>query len=64
MLTVREFLELCNQDWIDIDLYNCDTDECIRINITEMDNEEYEEIMEGNVESWDISKTICINYSI
>ena len=44
MLTVREFLELCNQDWIDIDLYNCDTDECIRINITEIDNEEYEEI--------------------
>ena len=65
MLTVREFLELCTQDWIDVDLFNCDTDDYITINISDMDNEEYEEIMEGNVESWDADcGKICINYSI
>ncbi len=64
MLTVREFLELCTQDWIDVDLFNCDTDDCITINIEDMDNEEYEEIMEANIESWDVgNEKICINYS-
>lgn len=65
MLTVREFLEMCTQDWIDVDLFNCDTDDCITINISDMDDEEYEEIIEGNVESWDVDYgKICINYSI
>ena len=65
MLTVREFLELCTQDWIDIDLFNCDTEDCITINIEDMDDEEYEEIMEGNVESWDVDcNKICIINSI
>ena len=65
MLSVGEFLELCTQDWIDVDFFNCDTDDCITINIADMDDEEYEEIMQGNVESWDVDcGKICINYSI
>lgn len=65
MLSVGEFLEMCTQDWIDVDLFNCDTDECITINMTDIDEEEYEEIMEGYVQSWDINcDKICINYSI
>ena len=65
MLSVGEFLELCTQDWIDVDLFNCDTDDCITINIADMDDEEYEEIMQGNVESLDVDcGKICINYSI
>lgn len=64
MLTVREFLEMCTQDWIDVDLFNCDTEDCITIYIGDMDDEEYEEIMEANVESWDVgNEKICINYS-
>ncbi len=65
MLTVRDFLEMCTQDWIDVDLFNCDTTDCITINIADIDEEEYEEIMEGNAESWDVNyDKICINYSI
>lgn len=51
METVREFLERCTQDDIDINFFNCDTEECITINIADMDNEEYEEIMEAYFES-------------
>ena len=65
MLTVRDFLEMCTQDWIDVDLFNCDTTDCITINIADIDEDEYEEIMEGNVDSWDVNcDKICINYSI
>lgn len=65
MLSVGEFLEMCTQDWIDVDLFNCDTDDCITINIADMNEEEYEEIMQGSVESWDVDNNkICINYSI
>ena len=39
------------------------TEECITINIADMDNEEYEEIMEATFESWDIDGRFCINYS-
>ena len=38
MDTVRDFLEMCTQDWIDVDLFNCDTDECITINIADIDD--------------------------
>ena len=62
MDTVRDFLEACNQDWIDVNLYNTDT---ITINISDMDNEEYEEIMESRFETWDLdSNGINVNYSI
>lgn len=65
MLSVGEFLGMCTQDWIDVDLFNCDTGDCITINIADMNEEEYEEIMQGNVESWDVDNNkICINYSI
>lgn len=63
METVREFLERCTQDDIDINFFNCDTEECITINIADMDNEEYEEIMEAYFESWDMDGRFCINYS-
>lgn len=65
MWTVRDFLEACNQDWIDVNLYNTDTGNTIRINITKMDDEEYEEIMEATFETWDLdSNGINVNYSI
>ena len=65
MWTVRDFLEACNQDWIDVNLYNIDTGDTITINISDMDNEEYEEIMESTFETWDLdSGEITINYSI
>lgn len=64
METVREFLERCTQDDIDVELFNCDTEECITINISDIDDEEYEEIMEATFESWDMEKRLCINYSI
>ena len=63
MWTVRDFLEGCTQDDIDVKLFNCDTEECITINISDMNNEEYEEIMEANYESWDLDDKLCINYS-
>ena len=46
METVRDFLEACNQDWLIVNLYNTDTDDIIKINIMEMDDEEYEVVME------------------
>lgn len=65
METVRDFLESCNQDWIDVNLYNTDTDDTITINISDMDNEKYEEIMDATFETWDLdSNGININYSI
>ena len=65
MLSVRDFLEMCNQDWIDVNLYNMDTGDTITINISDMDNEEYEEIMESTFETWDLdSDEINVNYSI
>ena len=65
MWTVRDFLEACNQDWIDVNLYNIDTGDTITINISDMDNEEYEEIMESTFETWDLdSNEINVNYSI
>lgn len=65
METVRDFLESCNQDWIDVNLHNTDTGDTITINISDMDNEEYEEIMDATFETWDLdSNGININYSI
>ena len=65
METVRDFLEACNQDWLIVNLYNTDTDDIIKINIMEMDDEEYEEIMEATFETWDLdSNGINVNYSI
>lgn len=65
MWTVRDFLEACGQDWIDVNLYNADTGNITTINIAEMDDEEYEEIMESTFETWDLdSKGINVNYSI
>lgn len=65
METVRDFLESCNQDWIDVNLYNTDTDDTITINISNMDNEEYEEIMDATFETWDLNEgKMTINYSI
>lgn len=65
METVRDFLESCNQDWIDVNLYNTDTGDTITINISDMDNEEYEEIMDATFETWDLNDgEITINYSI
>lgn len=51
MDTVRDFLEACSQDWIDVNLYNTDTGDVITINIMEMDDEEYEEIMDATFET-------------
>ena len=65
MDTVRDFLEACGQDWIDVNLYNTDTGDTIKINIMDMDDEEYEEIMEATFETWDLdSNGINVNYSI
>lgn len=65
METVRDFLEACNQDWLIVNLYNTDTGDIIKINIMEMDDEEYEEIMEATFETWDLdSNGINVNYSI
>lgn len=65
MDTVRDFLEACSQDWIDVNLYNTDTGDTIKINIMDMDDEEYEEIMEATFETWDLdSNGINVNYSI
>lgn len=64
MITVWDFLDMCTQDWIDIDLFNCDTGECIMINIADINEAEYEDIMNAQAMSWDIgdSGRICINY--
>lgn len=65
METVRDFLEACSMDWLDVNLYNTDTGDTITINISDMDNEEYEEIMESTFETWDLdSNGINVNYSI
>ena len=65
METVRDFLESCNQDWIDVNLYNTDTGDTITINISDMDDEEYEEIMDATFETWDLNEgEMTINYSI
>lgn len=65
MDTVRDFLEMCNQDWIDVNLYNTDTGDVITINIMEMDDEKYEDIMDATFETWDLNDgEITINYSI
>ena len=65
MWTVRDFLEACSQDWIDVNLYNTDTGDVIRINLMDMDDEKYEEIMDATFETWDLyDGEITINYSI
>lgn len=65
MWTVRDFLEACSQDWIDVNLYNTDTGDVIRINLMDMDDEKYEEIMDATFETWDLyDEEITINYSI
>ena len=65
MDTVRDFLEACSQGWIDVNLYNTDTGDVIRINLMDMDDEKYEEIMDATFETWDLyDGEITINYSI
>lgn len=65
MWTVRDFLEACSQDWIDVNLYNTDTGDVIKINLMDMDDEKYEEIMDATFETWDLyDGEITINYSI
>lgn len=65
MDTVRDFLEACSQDWIDVNLYNTDTGDVITINLMDMDEEEYEEIMDATFETWDLNDgEMAINYSI
>lgn len=65
MWTVRDFLEACSQDWIDVNLYNTDTGDVIKINLMDMDDEKYEEIMDVTFETWDLNdEEITINYSI
>ena len=65
-MTVREFIDMCTQDWIDIDLFNCDTSESTTMYIGDVDDEKYEELMSAEFMSWDISDggSICINYVI
>ena len=41
MDTVRDFLEACSQDWIDVNLYNTDTGDVIRINLMDMDDDDF-----------------------
>lgn len=65
MWTVRDFWEACSQDWIDVNLYNTDTGDIITINTMEMDDEEYEDIMDATFETWDLyDEEITISYSI
>lgn len=62
-MTVMDFLDMCAQDWIDVDLYNCDTSETMTVNIGDIDDEKYEGVMSAEFMSWDIdSGRICINY--
>jgi hypothetical protein len=65
MWTVRDFLEACSQDWIDVNLYNTDTGDVIKINLIDIDDEKYEEIMDATFETWDLyDGEMTINYSI
>lgn len=61
-MTVYDFLSMCTQDWIDIDLFDCDAEESVTINISDMDDLD-EEILEAEMMSWDIDNgRLCINY--
>ena len=64
MLTIRDFLELRTQDWVKVRLYDFNTGESIIIDVYDIDDEKYEEIMETEMEGWEIEDkdTICINY--
>lgn len=63
MDTVYDFLNLCTQDWIDIDLFDCDTEESTTINIADM-NDLDQDILYAEVMSWDVDNgKVCINYS-
>ena len=60
-MTVYDFITMCTQDWIEVDLYDCDSGDCITVNIDEAG--EYEDIMSAEMMSWDIEDgRICINY--
>lgn len=65
-MTVREFLEMCTQDYILVDLFDCEEErDLITINIGDYEDEQYEDIMEAEMMSWDIENNrICINYLI
>lgn len=65
-MTVREFLELCTQDWIEVEFFNCDTEESITEPIEYVrDYGDHEDIAEAEIMSWDIDNgKLCINYSI
>ena len=63
MDTVYDFLNLCTQDWIDIDLFDCDTEESTTINIADM-NDLDQDVLYAEVMSWDINGgRLCINFS-
>ena len=65
-MTVREFLEMCTQDYILVDLFDCGEErDLITINIGDYEDEQYEDIMKAEMMSWDIENNrICINYLI
>lgn len=65
-MTVREFLEMCTQDYILVDLFDCEGErDLITINVGDYEDEQYEDIMEAEMMSWDIENNrICINYLI
>lgn len=59
-MTVGEFLEMCTQDWIKVDFFDCENE---NETTTAYIGEVREDILDAEMMSWDIDNgRICINY--
>ena len=64
-MLVWDFVDMCTQDDIEIELWNCGTNEDTVVNINDLRNDPgLGHFLRANMESWDINNgRICINYS-
>lgn len=64
-MLVWDFVDMCTQDDVEIELWNCGTNEDTVVNINDLRNDpDLDHFLRADMESWDINNgRICINYS-
>lgn len=51
-MTIKEFLSKCTQEYLDVELYNRDTEKDITIFIGDLKKKAYKELIKKEVISW------------
>ncbi len=51
-MTIKEFLSKCTQKYLDVELYNCNTEKDFTIFIGDLKKKAYRELIKKEVISW------------